>query len=124
MSNEGTGADVAARTLIFACSGAADVGEIADRTARALHREGRGKMFCLAGVGGRIPNMVKTTEQADAVLAIDGCTQNCASQCLQSVGIAEFRHLRLAELGFEKGMSPVTEAAIARVSDEGKRLLG
>jgi uncharacterized metal-binding protein len=124
MTEENSSVGSSVKKLIFACSGAADVGDIADRAARELSREGRGKMFCLAGVGGRIPNMVKTTEQADAVLAIDGCTQNCASQCLQSVGIAEFRHLRLAELGFEKGMSPVTEAAIARVSDEGKRLLG
>ena len=38
-----------ANTLIFSCSGAADVGEIADRAARKLTRERMGKMFCLAG---------------------------------------------------------------------------
>ena len=40
--------------LIFACSGAADVGEISDRAARKLSKDGIGAMFCLAGVGGRI----------------------------------------------------------------------
>ncbi|MEK7995130.1 MAG: putative zinc-binding protein, partial [Planctomycetota bacterium] len=34
--------------LIFACSGAADVGEIADRAARRMTRNGSGSMFCLA----------------------------------------------------------------------------
>ena len=38
--------------VIYACSGAADVGEIADRTARHLAREGKGKMSCAVGVGG------------------------------------------------------------------------
>ena len=47
--------------LVFACSGAADVGEIADRAARKLNREGTGKMFCMAGLGGRISGILKTT---------------------------------------------------------------
>jgi len=38
-------------TLIVACSGAADVGELADLTARRLSREKKCAMFCLAGVG-------------------------------------------------------------------------
>ncbi len=41
-----------ATKLIFACSGAADVGAIADQAARKLTRDGVGKMFCLAGIGG------------------------------------------------------------------------
>ena len=36
--------------LIFACSGAADVGEISDKAARTITQEGIGKMFCLAGI--------------------------------------------------------------------------
>ena len=35
--------------LIFACSGAADVGQISDLAARKLTVEGAGKMFCLGG---------------------------------------------------------------------------
>ena len=40
--------------LIFACSGGADVGELADQAARTMTRNGQGKMFCLAGIGGRV----------------------------------------------------------------------
>ncbi len=42
--------------LIFACSGAADVGGIADLAARTLHAEGSGKIYCLAGVGVEMSN--------------------------------------------------------------------
>ena len=64
--------------LIFSCSGAADVGEIADHAARKLSRKGAGKMFCLAGIGGKVSSIVKSTEAAQAILAIDGCPMNCA----------------------------------------------
>jgi len=37
--------------LIFACSGAADVGALSDQAARKLTSEGFGQMFCLAGIG-------------------------------------------------------------------------
>lgn len=48
-------------TLIFACSGAADVGAISDQVARQMAREGLGEMFCLTGVGGRVPGIMQTT---------------------------------------------------------------
>ena len=46
--------------LIFSCSGAADVGELADQAARRLTREGSGKMFCLAGIGGQVEGIIKS----------------------------------------------------------------
>ena len=67
-----------ASTLIFACSGAADVGEIADHAARKLSREGAGKMYCLAGVGGRVEGILKNTKAAEALLVLDGCPLHCA----------------------------------------------
>ena len=56
--------------LIFACSGAADVGAISDRAARRMTRDGVGKMFCLAGVGGQVEGIVNKTKAASKVLAI------------------------------------------------------
>ena len=69
----------AAPKLIFSCSGAADLGAIADQAARKLSREGVGKMFCLAGVGGRVSGIMKTTEAAGERLVIDGCALDCAA---------------------------------------------
>jgi len=109
--------------LIFACSGAADVGAIADQAARILTREGAGKMFCLAGVGGRVSGIMESTKAASAILAIDGCGLDCAKNCLEQAGFTEFQHLRLSDLGLEKGESPVTEENIAKVTEKGAALL-
>jgi len=109
--------------LIFACSGAADVGAVADQAARKLTTEGAGKMFCLAGVGGRVSGIMKTTEAASMILAIDGCELDCVKHCLQQAGFTEFEHLRVTDLGMEKGSSPVTDERVARVAAEGAQIL-
>ena len=109
--------------LIFACSGAADVGEIADRAARKMTRDGVGRMFCTAGLGGRISGILKTTESADQILAIDGCPLNCVKSSLQQAGFTKFQHLQLADLRLEKCKSPVTDENIAKVAQAGAALL-
>ena len=101
--------------LIFACSGAADVGALADQAARKLTQDGIGKMFCLAGVGGRVPGIMKSTEAAAAILAIDGCPLDCTKLSLEEAGISEFEHMVVTDLGLEKGKSPATEENIATV---------
>ncbi len=123
MAERGSCACSGAKTLIFACSGAADVGEIADRTARRLSREGLGKMYCMAGIGARIEAIVKTTKAAGAILAIDGCPLNCASRCLAEAGFTDIKSLALAELGLDKGQSPPTDETVAKVMQEAKALL-
>ena len=110
-------------SLIFACSGAADVGAIADLAARKLTKEGVGKMFCLAGVGGRISGIMKTTESAERMLAIDGCPLDCVKNCLEHAGFTKFEHVQLAELGLEKGNSPVSDEAIEKVTAKGRKML-
>ena len=120
--NCGCGCD-AAPTLIFACSGAADVGQIADLTARRLAGEGVGKMFCLAGVGGRVSGIMATTGAAGAILAIDGCPLDCARKTLEEAGFTEFQHVRLSDLDMEKGKSPATDERVAAAVSQGKTLL-
>jgi uncharacterized metal-binding protein len=105
--------------LIFACSGAADVGAIADQAARKLTKDGAGRMFCLAGVGGRVSGIMATTESADRILAIDGCPLNCAKNSLEQAGFRRYQHLQLADLGMEKGKTPPTSEAIAKVAAAG-----
>ena len=109
--------------LIFACSGAADVGKLADLAARELTAEGVGRMFCLAGIGGRVSGIVETTRSAQAVLAIDGCPLDCAKKTLENAGFQEFAYIRLSDLGFEKGKTTVSQQAISTVVAQGKALL-
>jgi uncharacterized metal-binding protein len=65
-------------TLIYSCSGAADVGEISDRAARALRREGFGQGSCIAGVGAGIAGYIQSAKGADVNITIDGCPVACA----------------------------------------------
>lgn len=109
-----------AATLIFPCSGAADVGEIADHAARKLNADGVGKMSCLAGIGGRVPQLMEIARGAQVMLAIDGCPLRCASNTLKTAGFEKFVHVGLADLGLEKGKTPATPDAVAKVVDAGK----
>jgi uncharacterized metal-binding protein len=113
----------AAPKLIFACSGAADVGAVSDQAARKLTRDGVGKMFCLAGIGGRVSGIMKTTEAAQAVLAIDGCPLNCTKKCLEEAGFVDFKHLQLADIGMNKGETNVNDENIVKVADQGAAML-
>ena len=100
------------RKMIFACSGASDTGEISDRVARKLSKEGLGRMFCLAGIGGWVNWILTSTDKASKILVIDGCPLNCAKKTLQCSGFEEFEHICLADLGLKKGNSPVTEEIV------------
>ncbi len=106
----------AAPKLVFACSGGADVGALADQVARKLTADGVAKMFCLAGIGGRVSGILKTTEAASKIVAIDGCPLNCARKSLEEAGFTDFGHVQLADLGFKKGESPVTEERVLTVA--------
>jgi uncharacterized metal-binding protein len=109
--------------FIFACSGAADVGEIADRAARKLTQDGVGKMFCLAGIGGGIRGIIERTEAASRILAIDGCELDCVKNCLHHAGFEGFKHLRITDLGLQKGQAPVTEENIVKVVAKGTEVV-
>lgn len=113
----------AAPTLIFACSGCADIGEVTDQAARKLTREGIGKMFCLAGIGGRLESFVTGAQSAGKVLVIDGCPMDCGRKTLECVGIVDIRHLRATDLGLVKGRTPATDENVAHVARRGAELL-
>jgi uncharacterized metal-binding protein len=122
--SDGSGCDCGtAPKLIFSCSGAADVGELADQSARKLTRNGNGKMFCLAGIGGRVSGIIKSTEVAASILAIDGCALDCTKKSLEEAGFKQFNHLRLTDLGFKKGDTEVDHDSIAQVVDKAKIFL-
>lgn len=109
--------------LIFPCSGASDVGEITDRCARRMTKEGLGKMYCLAGIGGRVEDILANARAVDTIFAIDGCKCDCARKTLELAGFTNIRHLRLSDVGFEKGKSPATGGRIDDAVEKAKALL-
>ena len=108
--------------LVFPCSGAADVGAIADLVGRRMTREGLGKMYCLAGIGGHVSGIVETTKAADEIITIDGCSIACATKAVEHIGITP-KAFDVAKMGFEKGKSPATEEAVDKVYSEIKSAL-
>lgn len=109
--------------LIFACSGSADVGELADKAARKLMKDGKGRMFCLAGIGGRVSGIMKSTESASKVLVIDGCPLSCAKNCMNEAGFKDFEYINLSELGMQKASTEVSEKNIAVITEEASKKL-
>jgi uncharacterized metal-binding protein len=123
MSQENSQSNSNGPTLIFACSGAADVGEISDRAARNMSKDGAGKMFCLAGIGGRVEGIMKKTSTASKILAIDGCELGCVKNCLKQAGFDHYEHFRVTDLGLEKGNTDINDENIAKVAVKGKEML-
>ncbi|GAK54464.1 DGC domain protein [Candidatus Moduliflexus flocculans] len=109
--------------LLFPCSGGSDVGALSDQAARQMTAAGIGKMYCLAGIGGRVSGILASTRSAGKILAIDGCPLNCAKATLEQAGITTFKHMNLKEIGMIKGQSPVTEERLTRISNEARSLL-
>lgn len=109
---------------IFACSGCADVGGLADQVARKLTRDGVGRMFCLAGISGKVSGIVKSAEAATKVLVIDGCPLDCAKKTMELAGFSGFMHLNISDVGFQKGESPANDDNIAAVAQVAAARMG
>lgn len=91
----------AAMPLILACSGGSNVGQLTNQAAVELTREGRGKMFCLAGLGGDIAGIIKTVREAGetgGVIVLDGC----AKAIMDRAGLPLGTYLVATDLGIEK----------------------
>jgi uncharacterized metal-binding protein len=110
-------------TVVYACSGCSDAGELADRIARQLTRDGAAEMSCLAGIGGRVKPLVNRAASAERILAIDGCPLNCTRHTLELAGFKNFDHLELHKIGMRKGSCPVTEEKIAAGVAAAKKIL-
>jgi uncharacterized metal-binding protein len=104
-----------AGVLVFSCSGAADVGEIADRVARKIAKCGQAKMFCLAGIGAQIRGMIESAKSAKKIVAIDGCPVSCAKKTLEHAGFNVIAY-NLKNMGFEKGKTEVSETNIEKIA--------
>ena len=110
-------------TVVYACSGCSDAGELADRIARQLTREGAAQMSCLAGIGGRVKSLVMKAENAERILVVDGCPLNCAAHTLRLAGFQNFDHLELHKVGIRKGSCPVTEEKVEAGVHAAKKIL-
>jgi uncharacterized metal-binding protein len=123
IENKSTYSQANPDTLIFSCSGGADVGYLSDAAARQIMKDGNGKMFCLAGIGAEVEGILKTTTDAENILVIDGCSVDCAKKTMELAGFQNFKQLRVTTLGYEKGKTAVDEDSIRKVADYGREMM-
>ena len=87
---------------IFPCAGACNVGQISNKVAIELAKNGVGTMMCTVGVGGHVPGLVKSAEGCDRKIVIDGCPLSCAKKTLEHANIDVDRHIVVTELDIKK----------------------
>lgn len=87
--------------LVVTCSGAADLGYIADQVARKLNRNKVRKMSCLALIASCDQEKIKDFKSKN-ILLIEGCAEDCGKKIMQQKNIDNYHYLRLTDLGYEK----------------------
>jgi len=110
---------------VVACSGASNVGQIANQAALELAKANVAGFFCVAGIGAHIKGMVKSAKGADLMVAIDGCPLQCAAKTLQHAEIEPAIQIIVTELGIEKSHDiTFDEKACSMVVERVKEELG
>lgn len=88
------------------------------RAAIQLTKEGVGRYFCLAGIGGHVSGMIESTKAGKMLIAIDGCPVACAKKTLEHAGFNIDEYDQVTDLGIEKNHQFHLDAAdVGRVSD-------
>lgn len=109
---------------IFACSGASNVGQIANKIAVELTKQEVGKMMCTVGIGGRINGLLKSADGSDRLIAIDGCPLNCTKETLELAGFTPDRHIVVSELGIKKNKDlDLKDEEVKEAMDKVKEIL-
>lgn len=88
--------------LVYSCSGCSNLAQTANQVAVELNREKRAEMSCIAGVGGKVPSLVKLATSGRKIIALDGCHLACCKNCLSQHDVKPEKHLILSDLGYKK----------------------
>lgn len=88
--------------IIYSCSGASNVGQLANEVAIEMVRTGRGSMGCLVGLSAHVPTMVQNANAANGIMMIDGCGIGCGRKALEHIGLMNFDSVVITEMGIKK----------------------
>jgi len=110
-------------TLIYACSGAANTGLLADQVARRLASSGVGKMTCLAAMGAGLSGFVTSATAAGRSIVVDGCAVACGATIFRKLQIP-FESCVTTSFGVEKGKTPITPELIDKTHAAIKEAMG
>lgn len=111
--------------IVYSCSGCSNVAQLANSVAVRLHREKIAKMSCIAGVGGDVSSLVKTAENAETILALDGCPLACVANCLKRHNLTPDVHIILTEEGLSKNAhEEVSQSVVDEFFQKAKEIVG
>jgi len=97
--------------LVYSCSGASNVAQLANYLAVRLDRLDLAEMSCIVGVGGDVKPLVHRATRGDAIIAIDGCPLACTERVLAAKGLEPEVLVRLHERGLRKRQHTDFDAA-------------
>lgn len=103
--------------VVLACSGASDVGEIADRAARLVHACGAATMVCASGLLAGHPEYLRTVQSAKAVVLVEGCEVACGRTCILASKMPNFLRIQLQEMGMLRHETRATREQILKVAN-------
>jgi uncharacterized metal-binding protein len=89
--------------MILTCSECANGGQLANRTGAELSGEGYGKWVSLADIGvpvSRLSSFIQSSaKDVSLIIAIDGCSKNCAKKVLEQAGLSIENYLVVTDRG-------------------------
>ena len=90
------------KLMVYSCSGASNVGQLANDIAINIVESGRGSMGCLVGLGAHVSTMVQNAKAANNILVIDGCAVKCGRKTLEHAGLTDFDNVVITDMGVRK----------------------
>lgn len=112
----GGGEEGAKKRIIFACSGASNVGELSNAASVVLTKEGFGSKACTASLAIKTPSVMKKSEEADEIVIIDGCPVGCAKKIAEAADVEPDQYMVITDLDIKKiGDMDVNEDDLEKV---------
>jgi uncharacterized metal-binding protein len=109
--------DTTEKRFVLACSGASDLGELSDKVARKLRSNGIYQMKCLAMLAAEHNEVAESLKNGET-LVIDGCPVDCGRKIMEEAWLTNYQYLRLTDLGYIKGQTPVNEETVNKICDQ------
>jgi uncharacterized metal-binding protein len=113
--------------IVFACDGAATVGQVGHQVAVDLtNMDNEARMCCITAVAAGSPAHVGIAERAKKLIVINGCANRCASKVLEQKGIPYEYETVIAAEGVKKEPSlDFSRADVKRIAEKiAKEALG
>lgn len=90
------------KRIIFACSGASNVGELSNAASVVLTKEGFGSKACTASLAIKTPSVMNKTKDADEIIIIDGCPVGCAKKIGEAADVEPDQYIVITDLDIKK----------------------